>query len=140
MCIFHDESYLKDETNYEGRKREVLLKLEHLINLSISNSQPVLLIDSFLPGFILSSLDIGREFVTPVYFHSSQFLEEVDFSDAKFSADVSFVNATFQIKADFSKVTFQKEADFSEARFEGEAIFSDSTFQKKADFDVAAFH
>ena len=71
MCIFHDENYLQDKANYEKRKREVLLKLADEINLSISHSQPVLLIHSFLPGLTLSNLNVSREFAKPVYFHSS---------------------------------------------------------------------
>ena len=58
-CIFHDNDYLQNETNYEEHKRAVLDRLKRKVNhaLKYGNKNKSLLCMGFqLPDFNLSDL------------------------------------------------------------------------------------
>jgi hypothetical protein len=74
FCIFHDNHYLQDKTNYEEHKGKVMERLKHKVDRAISNNEPLLCIGYQLPGFSLSDLIYNWEFTKPVYFSGSQFL------------------------------------------------------------------
>jgi hypothetical protein len=102
FCLFHDDTHLKDPENNDN----VIAKLYHRIDKSISKNEPLLCIGYYLPDVL-----INREFKQPVYFNHSKF------------HDAYFTGSTFSDRADFSGTTFS-----------GPAIFTGTTFSNKTRF------
>ncbi len=142
LCLFHDESILRD--NKPENKDKVIEKLNDRIDECIVNNEPLYCI-----GYYLPDIEIKREFKQPVWFSHCKFQKanffgyifsaKVDFSGARFEAEVDFSGARFEAEVDFSGARFEAEVDFSGARFEAEVDFSGARFEAEVDFSGARF-
>jgi len=130
-CLFHDETYLKDD-NHQENKDKVIEKLQQMIEESISKNRPLYCI-----GYYLPNIEIDKEFIQPIYFNHCNF-QKANFIEAIFSAEAIFTRATFSAEANFSSTTFKGKVDFTLATFSAEAQFYYTTF-KEAIFNNTTF-
>jgi uncharacterized protein YjbI with pentapeptide repeats len=122
LCIFHDNTYLKDPKQNSKRKQEVSARLVDKINESISKNMPLICV-----GYHLPDIKINRSFPKNVFFTQCQ-IEEADFS-----------NTTFCDGADFSNVEFLGDANFVASEFEGDPFMSDVAYFFKTRFYAAPY-
>jgi hypothetical protein len=88
LCIFHDESYLKeDKDNRKEPEQKVRDSLMVKVRDSVDQKEAL-----FCIGYQLPDNTIKQNFTKPVYFR----------------------NCKFEGRADFSRVNFQAQADFFE--------------------------
>jgi len=131
LCLFHDETYLKEDPKNE---KEVIKKLLEKMENSKTNRTPLNCIGYYLPDIKFEK----GEFKQEVYFAQCKF-QEADFSEATFLATASFYGATFLATASFYGATFSDKATFFYAEFSKEANFNGVTFSKEANFSGAKF-
>ena len=133
LCIFHDESYLKDTEKKEANEQNVQRKLTEKIENGISANKPLMFIKYHLPDFTF------KRFIVPVNFSKTVFLGPVNFIDAQFTKEANFREARFTERADFARAEFTETSDFARAIFIKEAHFYGANFAERANFYGANF-
>jgi uncharacterized protein YjbI with pentapeptide repeats len=101
LCLFHDETYLKD-SNHPENKDKVIEKLQKIIENSKNNGKPLKCIGYYLPDIELNR----KEFTQQVYFDHCKF-QKADFSGTTVSSSANFYSIFS--KANFSQATFSSK-------------------------------
>jgi uncharacterized protein YjbI with pentapeptide repeats len=126
LCIFHDENYLRDETNRAQNQQNVIGKLMAKVRQKIEKKEPL-----FCIGYYLPSVRINEVFTKPVYFSKCIFSGSTDFDGAEFSGgETSFIGTEFSGGGTyFSEAKFSGGGtSFSGAKFSGSTTFSRAKF------------
>jgi len=133
LCLFHDETYLKD-SNHPENKKMVIEKLQE----KIENSKKTTPLKCF--GYYLPDIELNKEeFTQQIYFNYCK-CQKAYFSGAKLKEAVNFSGTTFKEAASFSEATFSSSTSFSEATFKEAAYFFKATFSSEADFSKTDFN